>query len=211
MHSIPRRGRPTHYDSSAIEAICSIVRTEGVSDTAAARRLGFSKTTISRWKIEHPELRDALTEAREQFSDTRLQKLLEAQKSANPQNWRAAARLLVHVFPEDYSLNPKRRSNGAAIPEPVDTEAPVTATVPVASTPAHPVPELPKFSATTSTSSPTAATDLRRASDTSAEQFQNSRNSPGSSGAPFDSCTQLLVPILPKYATTDQFSSTVAS
>jgi hypothetical protein len=153
-------GRPTLLTDTTVRALCALIRQDGISDSGAARRLGIGKATISRWKAAHPDLELALDQARELFREDKLRLILNATKSNGMPDWRAAAWLLEHIFPEDYALNRKR--NPAPTP-PAQT--------------AHSAEPAPSIESTESIQS----TDLNDDTPTDAiRKFQNSSPSPDS-------------------------------
>lgn len=56
--------RPTEYDPSYCERVIEM-GAEGKSVVEIAYELGHGKTTLYRWREEHPEFRAALTRAKE--------------------------------------------------------------------------------------------------------------------------------------------------
>src|SRR5580765_1804400 len=107
--SRPVTGRPSAYSDRALEILCTVIATLGVSDSGAASRARISTSTLSRWKREHPELTIALLQAREKFRQSQLDLILEASRAGRSGSWRAAAWLLERIFPEDYSPRASER------------------------------------------------------------------------------------------------------
>jgi hypothetical protein len=113
----PGRGRPTLYCPELIECLRVIVRELGCSDSAAAAHAGISVATISRWKEEHEGLALLLAQAREEFRAHTIAAIRRAELPDGRHDWRASAWLLIHLFPEDYSLGRQRRPAEPELPE----------------------------------------------------------------------------------------------
>src|SRR4051794_26638271 len=62
-------GRPTVCTNEFVSALCDIIRRRGLSDSAAAIRLGVPRNTLSDWKRKYPELALWLGRAREEFRE----------------------------------------------------------------------------------------------------------------------------------------------
>jgi hypothetical protein len=111
----PAPGRPTLYSERILEILTHIIATTGRSDSAAAELAGIGTSTISRWKMESPELTIHLLRAREQFRERQLQIIGEASHQRG--GWRAAAWLLERIFPEDYSPRASEREKFTRLAE----------------------------------------------------------------------------------------------
>jgi hypothetical protein len=101
-------GRPTLCTDATIHDLLTVIKAYGVSDSAAATRLGLAASTVSRWKARRPDLQLQCAAARETFRISQLELILEARTRDGRSDWRAAAWLLQHVFPEDYARRPER-------------------------------------------------------------------------------------------------------
>jgi transcriptional regulator with XRE-family HTH domain len=55
-----RIGRPTLYQPETTPVTAGYLAQEGLTEEQIAERLGVGITTLSRWKNEHPEFREAL-------------------------------------------------------------------------------------------------------------------------------------------------------
>ena len=97
-----RPGRPTGYSEEMVGRLCELIRRRGKSDAAAAAAFDIPKSTLARWKHEHPELAGWLAMAREQYRDAKLEIVDEAKTADGRPDWRAAAWALQKAFPEDY-------------------------------------------------------------------------------------------------------------
>src|SRR5260370_1056091 len=102
-HSPQPPGRHTGYPPQVRDLLCALIRETGRSESAAAAAAGIGPSSLSRWKQQHPELKLALLQALEEFRGAQLAIILQAARAEGSRGWRAAAWLLEHVFPEDYS------------------------------------------------------------------------------------------------------------
>ena len=102
-------GRPSMYSEETVGRLCEVIRRRGLSDGAAAREVGISPPTLSRWKRQHVDLEEWLAMAREQYRDAKLAIIDEATTPDGRPDWRAAAWALVHAFPQDYGPTGLRR------------------------------------------------------------------------------------------------------
>jgi hypothetical protein len=93
-----------------IDALCSIIRETGASDSGAAARMSLHPSTLSRWKKESPSLAILLRGAREDFRAAQLEVIHATVRSGTATSWRAAAWLLERVFPEDYAPRAAERA-----------------------------------------------------------------------------------------------------
>jgi hypothetical protein len=93
-----------------IDALCSVIRETGVSDSGAASRVNLHPSTLSRWKKEFPDLAILLRSAREEFRMAHLSLILQKAHAGEATSWRAAAWLLERTFPEDYAPRAKERA-----------------------------------------------------------------------------------------------------
>ena len=92
-------GRPSDYSPDIGERILAIMA-EGLSLTAAAAECDVGRSTVYRWKDEHPEFRDTVNLAmakRQSFLERRLltadqgpivTSSIFALKNAGPEDWR---------------------------------------------------------------------------------------------------------------------------
>lgn len=92
-------GRPTAYTPDIGDRILAIMA-EGLSLTAAAAECDVGRSTVYRWKDEHPEFRDTVNLAmakRQNFLERRLltsdsgpvvTSSIFALKNAGPEDWR---------------------------------------------------------------------------------------------------------------------------
>lgn len=92
-------GRPTIYTPDIGERILAIM-SEGLSLVAAAAECDVGRSTVYRWKEEHPDFRDTVNLAmskRQAFLERRLYSATEgpvvtssifALKNAGPEDWR---------------------------------------------------------------------------------------------------------------------------
>src|SRR4051812_39728985 len=60
----PRRGRPSIFSEEVADTIFEIILTDGFKDARAARLVGISASTVSRWKRKIPEFAEFLALAR---------------------------------------------------------------------------------------------------------------------------------------------------
>lgn len=104
-----RNGRPPLDRDALVIRICTIISADGLSDSAAARRIGIGTSTIGRWKSEDPDIAEQFGMARESFREHRLAVIRSAKHKDGSPNWRAAAWELERVFPEDYARRPGLR------------------------------------------------------------------------------------------------------
>ena len=80
-----RPGRPTIFSDEIADAIYEIILTEGLKDTRAARLVGISASTISRWKRKIPDFGEFLAVARAKFELAEIKEIVDA----TPRNARA--------------------------------------------------------------------------------------------------------------------------
>jgi hypothetical protein len=118
----PVLGRPTLFTPAIAEHLATLISQTGLSDSAAARQLGLSTSSLGRWKQQNPEFALALLRAREAFRLARLDLILAASQ-ASGSGWRAAAWLLERVFPEDYHPNATQRAKHQELAAPRHEEA----------------------------------------------------------------------------------------
>jgi hypothetical protein len=102
-------GRPPFDQRAIVIQICTIIAADGLSDSAAARRVGIGTSTIGRWKNENPDIAEQFAMSRETFRAHRLAIIRGAKHKDGTPNWRAAAWELERVFPEDYARRPGLR------------------------------------------------------------------------------------------------------
>jgi hypothetical protein len=95
--SKPVTGRPTKYEQNTIEHLLAGI-SDGLPYKAACAAASISYTTLQRWRAQYPDLEPQMEQAREEAR----RKLLQIIKSAAEDDWRAAARLLEMIFPQDY-------------------------------------------------------------------------------------------------------------
>jgi hypothetical protein len=93
-----------------IEALCSVIRATGISDSGAAARMSLHPSTVSRWKREFPDLAILFRAAREDFRSAQLDIIQREAESGRATGWRAAAWLLERIFPEDYAPRARERA-----------------------------------------------------------------------------------------------------
>lgn len=61
-----KRGRPTEYDPERHPFLAMCLAREGLTEKEMAQKLGIGKTTLTRWKQEHPAFRASLNGSREE-------------------------------------------------------------------------------------------------------------------------------------------------
>lgn len=83
-HEQNKVGRPSKYEPAIIEWLLSAIA-DGLNIKQACRASGISEATLSRWKVEHPELLPQLEQAREQCRRDTLARI----KKAGQADWRA--------------------------------------------------------------------------------------------------------------------------
>ena len=106
----PAPGRPSVMTSQLVDALCSIIRETGTSDSGAAAQMSLHPSTVSRWKKEHPDFAILLRSAREDFRQTQISIIINIAHSGRAAGLRAATWLLERVFPEDYSPRAAERA-----------------------------------------------------------------------------------------------------
>jgi hypothetical protein len=104
------RGRPSGCSERVIQMLRGAIREFGLSDSAAAVKVGMSPSTLSRWKYLCPEIALKLDEAREDFRERHLQIIMKAAEAENARGWRAAAWVLERIFPADYAARARDRA-----------------------------------------------------------------------------------------------------
>src|SRR5207237_2728393 len=72
---------------------------------------GIGVQTLGDWRKEYPELEQRLTEARELFREKALQTI---KKAIYQDDWRAAAKALELIFPDDYRAGNKVTATATA-------------------------------------------------------------------------------------------------
>jgi hypothetical protein len=102
LHLLPKPGRPSLFSPERTAAICAIIQTEGISDSAAGALAGVTASTLARWKLEHEGFALKLETARARFERAQVRAIREARKRDGTPDWRAAAWLLKHSSPEGY-------------------------------------------------------------------------------------------------------------
>jgi hypothetical protein len=118
----PVLGRPRTFTPAIAEHLATLISQTGLSDSAAARQLGLSTSSLGRWKQQCPEFAIVLLQAREAFRLTQLDLILAASQAPGS-GWRAAAWLLERVFPEDYHPNATQRAKHEELAAPRREEA----------------------------------------------------------------------------------------
>src|SRR4051812_49194583 len=78
--SASKLGRPSRRTPEMVGAICGLIRSEGLSDSAAGSLVGVSTTSLSRWKQEDEEFLLAVERARAEFERQCLREVREARK-----------------------------------------------------------------------------------------------------------------------------------
>jgi hypothetical protein len=101
---------PSGCSERVIQMLRGAIREFGLSDSAAAVKVGMSPSTLSRWKYLCPEIALKLDEAREDFRERHLQIIMKAAEAENARGWRAAAWVLERIFPADYAARARDRS-----------------------------------------------------------------------------------------------------
>src|SRR4051812_21972091 len=99
----PVAGRPTVMTKQMVDALCSVIRQTGTSDSGAASRMCLHPSTVSRWKKENPDFAIMLRAAREDFREKHLAIIDATAEMGGRTGWRASTWLLERTFPEDYS------------------------------------------------------------------------------------------------------------
>jgi thymidylate synthase len=74
------RGRTSEYDPDLVPQIVEMANS-GLTDLEISEEIGFSRTTLWRWRKIHPELCNALKEAKG-IADTRVEQSLYAKALA---------------------------------------------------------------------------------------------------------------------------------
>ena len=80
-----RLERRTLFSRETANAIYEIILTEGLKDSRAARLVGISASTISRWKRKIPDFGEFLAVARAKFELAEIKEIVDA----TPRNARA--------------------------------------------------------------------------------------------------------------------------
>jgi hypothetical protein len=101
---------PSGCSERVIQMLRGAIREFGLSDSAAAVKVGMSPSTLSRWKYLCPEIALKLDEAREDFRERHLQIIMKAAEAENARGWRAAAWVLERIFPADYAARARDRA-----------------------------------------------------------------------------------------------------
>lgn len=73
----PKMGRPTDYSPEIVDKILHLAG-EGMIESAIMRKLGFSPSTIDKWKQQHADFRQALQKAKEIVDDSVVDALLKS-------------------------------------------------------------------------------------------------------------------------------------
>ncbi len=89
-------GRPSKFSTETVEQLTKALA-DGLTIKQGCLAAGISETTLGRWKAEHPDLVEQLTEAREQARRKALAVIKEAGELGD---WRASAEFLKLSFPE---------------------------------------------------------------------------------------------------------------
>ncbi len=92
-----------------LDAICAVIREEGVSDGAAAARVGVPHTTLSRWKAQDEGVAVELAVAREFYLSPRLEKIAQARRKDGTFDWHAQKWLMKFAAPALYGRPSRRR------------------------------------------------------------------------------------------------------
>ena len=90
-----RGGRPSKYQPETVARLLKALA-NGLTLKQACIVSGFSETTLSRWRMEHPELVPQLERAREQTRQDALASILKAGES----DWRAKKAFLELSYQE---------------------------------------------------------------------------------------------------------------
>lgn len=72
-----RIGRPTLYQPETTPITAGYFAQEGLTEEQIAERLGVGITTLSRWKNEHPEFREALKVSKDEADAKVVQSLYQ--------------------------------------------------------------------------------------------------------------------------------------
>jgi transcriptional regulator with XRE-family HTH domain len=61
----PPLGRPSKYHSTYCPRMAEIMSGAGMTEKDIAEKMGVAESTLSKWKIDHPEFAEAITRGRE--------------------------------------------------------------------------------------------------------------------------------------------------
>lgn len=70
-----KEGRPSKYVPSVHDTTVEVLATLGATDCEIAKALGVSRSTLDRWKNNHPEFQDTLKRAKA-IADSQVEKAL---------------------------------------------------------------------------------------------------------------------------------------
>jgi hypothetical protein len=105
----PTPGQSSGYPERVIEMLCASIRQYGLSEAAAAAKVGMSPTTLYGWKREFPEIGHRLAQAREACRTYYLDIVQRHAEAEDGRGLRAAAWLLERLFPGDYAPRMRER------------------------------------------------------------------------------------------------------
>jgi hypothetical protein len=80
---------PAGYSDELVEAICDIIRVDGVSDVRAGLLAGTDAPSIHLWKRSQPRFTERLQRARSEFQRARLAKIRAIGEGDKTGDWRA--------------------------------------------------------------------------------------------------------------------------
>ena len=60
------QGRPSKYSSYYAPLMAEVLASAGMLDKDIADRMGIAESTLNRWKLEHPEFREAIDRGKEE-------------------------------------------------------------------------------------------------------------------------------------------------
>jgi len=107
---VEKRRRPTKYNEETVARLCKALG-DGMSIKSGCVIAGIGVQTLGDWRKEYPELEQRLTEARELFREKALQTI---KKAIYQDDWRAAAKALELIFPDDYRAGNKVTATATA-------------------------------------------------------------------------------------------------
>ena len=91
-------GRPSSYTPAVVARICEGIRL-GLTYDLAAQYGGIAGGTFFRWQAQYREFREAVQEANAHAAAVNMARI---NKEAQDGEWRAAAWIMEHRFPEHY-------------------------------------------------------------------------------------------------------------
>lgn len=102
--------RPTKYNDPAVARIIRAIR-DGATFRLAAATGGIGYSTFREWMLSKPEFAEAVSQAEGDGALASLRRI----KQATKEDWRAAAWVLEHRFPNEYGRTVQQQEHSGNV------------------------------------------------------------------------------------------------